>query len=293
MHDIANDLYCKMSGQADDQKTVYTYRGASADDAKRINDAPNNQYLRVDGNPSDIREMNLGGVDQKTMAFFLQTQQQISRFAGNLDALAGLAVQAGTLGQEEIIKASSSLRIDDMKDQVVGAVRRLIKDIAYYEWGDPLADPVIRKVIGGEAIVETSFPESRQGEFSDYKIDIDPYSMSGKTPSGQLASMMRALNEVILPMMPLIQQQGGTFDLREFLRKYGKLANLPDLDRLVVFSNFGQEKDSSSQPIRQSPNTHRITERISRSVPTPEGETNEMVKALMGSQSEGALAQTG
>ena len=94
-------------------------------------DTPDGHILCVD-NPEAFQEVSMGGVNQQSLAFAMNAKDMASYVMGNLDALAGLGQSAGTLGQEKIIKSSSSDRMRAMQTSMSDATQKVIQDIAFY-----------------------------------------------------------------------------------------------------------------------------------------------------------------
>ena len=115
---------------------------------------------------------------------------------------------------------------------------------------------------------------------------------------------MQTLNQVvqgvIMPSMPLMQQQGMGLDMGALLRIYSQYANMPELNEIITQQGqapepgTGRDQESQSQP----PVTHRTNERISRPGSTRGGAEQVLINNMMGgrmqgSQQDAAARQTG
>ncbi len=165
--------------------------------------------------------------------------------AGNLDTLGGLSPQAPTLGQEGILERNASKLVEDMQNLTVSFIRNVVRDIAWYQWTDPLlGQKLVMNTPGGVDVPVEFHPEDRSGDFLDYNIDINPYSMAEKSPASQLNAIQQVVTNFIVPFMPLLQQQGLTVNVEGMLRSIARLSDMDDLDDILMFQR---------QPMQQAP----------------------------------------
>jgi hypothetical protein len=138
------------------------------------------------------RQVHFGGsaeADYRQMDFLLE---QFRRLGGNIDLLGGLSPASNTLGQDELVHAGATLRIEDMRRQVQQLTRRVGEKMAWYLWNDPLADFDGR--CGPDA------PGGRPAdELREYPFDVVPYSMAPDSPSRRFSRMLQWLEKVVLP----------------------------------------------------------------------------------------------
>ena len=117
-------------------------------------------------------------------------------------------------------------------------------------WGDEFTKLPAQDEI--EGLPEITFDstwnaEYRRGQFSDYNFDIDVYSMQYQTPASRVQSINNLLQSIYIPMMPLIQQQGGNFDLQKLTEMHSEMLNLPRLKDIVKFSTPQESVGSMAQ----------------------------------------------
>jgi hypothetical protein len=174
-----------------------------------------------------------------------------------------------------------------MQKQFATFTTKVLKHLMWYLWYDPnpKQKDVIKKAPGFESVtIAVPFnPEDREGDFLQYNIILEPYSMQHQSPETKLQGIRTILAEMVTPLMPMMEQQGVTLDLEELFRTVGKLSNIPELTNIIKFAtpNLDQPVGSSSEA-RQAPNTTRTN--IRKNIPgaTQQGKSAVMQQALVG-----------
>lgn len=291
LHNLINSLWRKLAQQARREKQVTLVRPGGEEDGKRILEANDGEMIKSD-DPKNVGEARYGGPDQQTMMFAMQAKLQASYLAGNLDTLGGLSPQSETLGGERLLAQNASRQMAEMQDRVVEFNRNVIRDLGEWLWTDQFIEmPLTRRIEGTELELHTTFgPEDRQGDFLDYNLDIDPYSLQDTSPPEKLKNLMELVNGMALPLLPLMQQQGQGLNIEQVFRLYAKYTNMgSDLDQILTFMAPPQPEPSQSgapvTPPRSAPKpavTKRIEERISRPGATQKGEEAIMGKMMAG-----------
>jgi hypothetical protein len=287
LHELGNAVFRKLANQADSKKTVAAFPGGA-------DEAVNNLKGAADGDgitfPSAQKPENItvGGIDQPTLAFYLQVQDLFDYFAGNLNTLGGLGPGSETVGQDRLMTEAAGARAQDMSQQTIKFAKGIFKALAWYEWTDPVRKRIIEKRIGDTDIYlrrEWS-DETREGNFLDYNFDIDVYSMQDNSSSVQLQKLNMVVERYVVPLMPLIEQQGGTFDVKFLLEQVAELSNLPAVAELVKFQGEPPVVQGGPQgnpsPSFKPAQTHRTYERINRPGATRRGRNSAMSQLLMG-----------
>lgn len=237
---IINNIMRKQARRAHGQRDIMTYTPSGAKDAEKIMGTPDQGTAAV-AEGSEIQMVKLGGVDGNLQAFGLGLIQLYDRMAGNLTAMAGLGNQAPTLGQEEMIQESVSKKQVAMQYRVVDFAVSIIRDLGYMLWHDRA------KVIPG-TIVEpgledyeptdaTWTPGEREGEYDDYDLAIDVFSMPYQSPSKKFATMLSLLQNVFIPAAPMLMQQGGTINFQKVAETAANLLNAPELEEWIEFGS--------------------------------------------------------
>jgi len=287
LHEIANSLFRKLANQAMSKKRVAGFQGGNDTAVANLKRAKDGEGIVYDGQPPV--NLDVGGIDQPTLAMFLQTRDLFSYFGGNLDALGGLSPQTETGVQDKMLNDAAGARTDAMRATTIAFVKKVFKALAWYEWTDPARERIIEKPIDGTDIVlqRVWSEETREGDFIDYNLDIDPYSMQNDTPSIRLQKVGQVFERYIIPLLPVIQQQGGQIDIQKLLDLVSKLANVDEIRNLVSFgapTPGAEQQGGSPQPqVTGKPaHTTRTYERVNRPGATRHGKDDVLTRMLMG-----------
>jgi len=287
MHDLQNRLHRRMEQDSDAHRTVNVYPAGGADDAERLRTAKRNSWHQMN-NPKDVSQVELGGVDQRDLGLAAFIQDEYDRFAGNLLAMGGLGAQASTVGQEEIIQGQVSRTEADMRMGVVGFAAECILDLGKLMWEDQTLELQSSMPIGnsGMEVASNWTPDKRVGNFDDYDLRVEPYSMVFKTPEQKLQELFQVLRE-LAPMWPMFQASGATFDAQAIVEEIARLKNRPEFKRFITFADPMGELGGDENTVRQSPITSRET--VRKNVPTGGTQANRssiLQQAMMGGNAQ-------
>jgi hypothetical protein len=280
---MINGLMRKLRSQAQRQKDVPFYQAGHHDDARRLERASDGEWTRVD-NPESVNVLKQGGVDQANMAFNISMQDLFDRMAGNLQLMAGLGPQSGTLGQDQLIKASNSKREANMQYRIVRFTTDICRDLGWLLWNDSIMETEGSYETAGVNVPVKWTPEMREGDWLDYNFEIEPYSMQYKSPSERLSGITNFISQVAMPMFPMMQEYGGTIDIQELVEIYSELMDLPRLKQIVKFQEPKPDRPGpQGEPPKQA--AHTVRENVRTNVPTggtQESRNNVMQQVLMG-----------
>jgi len=292
MHDLQNRLHRRMEDDSDAHRLVNVYPPGKEDDAKRIQTAERNSWQRMT-NPADIKQVEVGGIDQRDMAMATFIQTEYDRFAGNLQAMGGLGAQAGTVGQEELIHGQLSKNVADMRMGVVNFAADCILDLGRLMWEDQTLELHTSMPVGNSGIQVTSdwSPDYRMGEFDDYDFRVEPYSMVFKTPQQHLQEYFQVLRE-IAPLWPMFQASGASLNVQVLVEEMARLLNKPEITQLITFATPAEMLGGDQNTVRQSPNTTRTNIRKNISTGgTEQSRSNSLIRDLMAGQSSSTNGQ--
>ena len=235
LHEMANKVFRKLGRQSDRQKTITLVQAGQEDDGRRIVEASDGDVIRTD-RPEGTREAKHGGVDQASLAFMIQLKDMFVYMGGNLDALGGLGKLSATVGQDQLISSSASARVSDMQEAATKAVKRVVNTLGKYLWYDPVSSPTVKtKIPDTDFEVSLEFtPEMREGEVVEYEIDIAPYSMVDRSPSEKAKTLGELMQGFVIPLAPLLQQQGMKPNMGKFLELMAKYSNAEELLDIVA-----------------------------------------------------------
>ncbi|MBE7558239.1 hypothetical protein HS125_04565 [bacterium] len=266
LHNVANAIYRKLVRQAERQKDITAAAPGSENDARPSSGA--GRRRRRGPHQDRIKPVSYGGADVGTLQFGMHLRDLFVYHAGNLDLLGGLSPQSETLGQDQLLAENASLRLADMTDRVYRFVRQVMRSLCWYLWYDPLIEiPFTFRVAGLGIEVPMAFDATaREGDFLDYNIDIEPYSMQHESPGRRLSKVMEVVNGVIAPFAPFMAEQGIAPDFEGILRIIARYANMPELEELVQIQAPRQPEPGMirPQPVVKPAVTTRRYERVSR-----------------------------
>ena len=246
---LINNLYRKNARKASRQKDTPIYSPSGEQTARRLRNASDGEWISVT-DPREVSVIKHGGIDGPLHGFMLNSMELFDRMAGNLQAMLGLGPSSDTVGQERLIQQAGSRREGQLQTAVANATIKLIKDIGLLLWEDEFTE------ISGEdqldSMPEIKYdsswsPDSREGLFSDYKFDIDIYSMQYQTPASRVQSINQLLSTIYLPMMQSVQQQGGTIDLKKLTEIHSEMLNVPRLKDIVKFGEVENQVENAMQ----------------------------------------------
>jgi hypothetical protein len=257
LHDLQNRLHRRMEKDSDAHRRVNVYAPGSGDDAKRLQEAKRNEWVRM-RNPSEVKQVELGGISSSDQAFSIFVQEQYDRFAGNLRAMGGLGAEAGTLGQEEIVQGNVSRMEESMRQAVVEFAEECCAELAQLMWNDEWLEIQSAEELGSTGVyVDASWrPEDRQGRFEDYKFRVEQYSMVYKSPQAKVNELFATLQQ-LAPLWPMFQASGAALDVRELVDILAELQDRPELKRIITFASSGGRLGGDQNTIRSPAVTTR------------------------------------
>ena len=286
MHMLANSLLTRLAYQSENKKAVAAFE--NYEDAKTFTNAKDGHGIHYKGRPPEA--IVAGGIDPTIEALFIQVKNMFSWAVGNLDIMGGLSPMSETATQDKLLAGQASAQLADMQDAISAFAKSIFKQIAWYEWTDPVRERRLHKQVPGTDIfISVPWnPDTRQGDFPDLNFDIVPQSMREEAPGAKINKIYSILNNAIMPFMPFFQQQGYTIDARRLMEFISDYSNVPELaDIMVAMSPEMMERANSPQG-NPSPGTtkpaatHRTYERINRPGATRGGQDSALQSLLMG-----------
>ncbi len=278
LHELANHLFRKSARQAERMKEILMVGSGGEEDGARIVEANDGEVIRVNS-PELIKAIRFGGTDQGVLAMSQLARQLWSASAGNIDVLGGLAPQTDTVGQDQLLNKNANKRVEGMANQVLDLTADVVRSIAWWMWDDPIIDLPLQKNIGSGLSIPVRFkPETRRGRFLEYDIDIHPYSMEYKTPNQRIAQLMQIVQSILVPLMPMAQEQGISLNLEKLIRMIADYQDLPELEEILTFAARQEDiRRPEGERRKMAPVTRRINERISSKGQNPQQQSNDLV----------------
>jgi len=293
IQELANSLFRRLAAQAQAQKRVVAF--ADEDSAVNFKKAHDGDGIQWSGQKPESIEV--GGIDQVTLAMFIQVKDLFSWASGNLDSLGGLSPMAETAKQDQMLAKSASAQLADMQDATAEFAQKIFRQIAWYEWTDPVRERVLQREVPGTDItipVEWN-AETRQGDFLDFNFSINPQSMREDTPGAKIQKLQGILTQFFGPMQPFMQQQALTVDVRRMTHMLADCSNLPELEQLIISVDPNKILENGGPSGNPTPgtkpaNTHRTYERVNRPGATRPGKDIALMQTLLGGNPQPAEA---
>lgn len=296
LHTVTNELYTKLMRQGERQKEVLAVQGQADVDGKRIMDANDGDIVRLD-NPERTKVANFGGPNQSNLQLAIHLKDVFSYMAGNLDAMGGLSPQAKTLGQDKMLMESASRTVTDMQQTAINFVSGVCRALGWYWWHDPKKVMRVEHKVNGlpeSAITRSVYPKgsggqllTRDADWDDLNLAVDPYSLQHSTPSQKLSSLMQVVQQVVLPMQPALQQAGVAFDIVKLLTIMGEWMNLPELADIVTIQQPPAQPEGPGEPEQPGMPASTSREYVRRSLGGDTADTRQKELANMTSPEGG------
>ena len=287
LHTLANSLFRKLGRQANRQKKVTAVQGSADSDGNRIVKASDGDMIKVE-RPESIKDINTGGIDQMGLMFFLQVTELANTHFGNLNAMGGLDTSAETLGQDQLLTANASKRLESMQKNTIEFATAITKDIGWYRWTDPVRSfPVTIKEYGVEQKSSISILD-RETDFYEYNFEIEAFSMQHQTPASRASALMRVYEGVLAPASQQLASQGIFINYENFLNTLSKYINLPELKDMLIYANPQEQQEGShGESVRMNPNTTRKYIREGRPGPSRQGNNRVLQQLVAASGQQG------
>jgi len=262
LHVLINKLARKQARAADRQKDLVLFDDRAGEEAGRLRDAFDGEMVGVQS-VDRYRQVSFGAEHPETYQHLAFLFEQLSRVAGNVDLLGGLAPMSNTLGQDELLFNSASVRVEDMRSQVCEFVKHVGTKLAWFLWHDPLVDLPLSRISdlrfqisevgsatdnasparagasksGADATAEVPLRFSaatRKGEWLDYHFDVEPHSMNPDSPTRKYRRVLDWVRNVVLPTAPMAAEQGLKLDVARLARLTGSLLNIEEAGEIFV-----------------------------------------------------------
>jgi hypothetical protein len=244
-----NNIYRKQIRRARNLKENPTYTPGAEKSARNLLTSSDGDHICVQDN-QELSAIRTGGVDQENQMFMLNMMDHFNSLAGNVQAMIGLSPQADTLGQERMIQGAVSGVVAQMANRVNECVTSLITNLARLLWDDEvntIRGEMKLPGLDGYSAQSDWIPGDREGEFTDYQISIDIFSMPYKSASDKASSILQLVSQVYVPLSDQLMAQGGTIDMRELNDMLADLMDQPRLKEIIRFTTPISPAPASSE----------------------------------------------
>lgn len=298
MDEALNGLTQKLIEQAARQKEILACAGGADGDANRIVEARDGEVIRMD-NPDKIKPMGFGGPHLSNQAFSTQLWEMLNKLGGNLELLGGLGEQSKTATQDKLLNANASASMKGMQNAMVKHTAKVVESLCWFWHHHPQKVMTSYRPISGlpNPIERKVTPQQRQTvPFEAMQIQVDPYSLQHQSPEERLAFINQVVSQIMIPMMPILQQQGVSFNVAKYLELITEYGNSPDLAEIVETSSMPQPMDQQGQDQgggMQPAQTTRTYNRVNASEKTGEGQAKVALQQAMGQNVGGRPSSNG
>lgn len=297
LHEYANNALRKLSRQVQRAKDIVIVGGGATDDATTLTNLSDGEAGAIN-NLQSLEQKTFGGPNPQVFAAFQAFKELFSWAAGNLDSLAGLGPQAKTASQDKMLAESSSGMVAAMQDQVLSHASDVVKSLAWYWWNHPRKE--MRSKFEPDGMAAYAIPRSlkpasapsgvrRTGRLSDLDFKVQPFSLQGSTPQQRAATISGLMQTIVMPILPLLEKQGASVDLGEFVRLMAKYLDLPELPQIVktVEPIEGPQGSGGSNGVARPARTERTYTRRSEDNATEANKAQTGRMMMEGSMSSG------
>lgn len=292
LHEAANQSYRKMIRSVQRMKELTVAGAGREEDLSAIMKANDGEVIPL-SEPQGIMPMVFGGEHvQKVVAIATALKDLFVYAGGNLDAAGGLAPQAKTLGQDKLLAVNSSRTVADMQDRAVQHVTDVCGALCWYYHHHPTKVMETRfelEGLPGMGLDRNLGPDRRRMiPFEALQIKVDPYSIQHTTPQERMATMQTIVQQIVMPMMGLLQQQGVGFDLHKYLAKVSEYLDQPDLAEILTIVEPVQGSGGDTPQTAKPANTTREYVRHNTSEAREQSSNKNLVTSMLGVDTGGA-----
>lgn len=229
LHILGNRIARKLARQAERNKRILAYEDEAEEDAEAVADANDGETVRVQS-VDRIREIEFGGASERAYEWMNWIKTTFGDQSGVVEHLRGVDAAAPTLGQEQIIQANTSVRIGDMQNLVYAFAGKAMSDIGFYLHTDPLIElPLVRRVNGVE-VQDYFTPDARVGEWYEYNLSVEPYSMARVDASTAIRRKLEFATTVVPAAVAAQTQLGPGFKIGPYLARLAREVGIEDAD---------------------------------------------------------------
>ena len=233
MHMAINSVVRKIRRRAETAKSfVLASMAAGEKDVKAVRDVSDGDVLQIAADVNHFKQVDLGGNSRDTYDSLAQLREIENWIAGNPEAVGGLKAEAKTLGQDEMKLQQANIRLWQMNTCVRTVQRELLQKMAWHIWEDRSTDAELEMSLPSGTKVYLDWQANhREGEFSEYILDVVPYVPQSDNPIQQYQRTMELVNNVLMPLAPLSAQIGVHVDVPALIESMGEKLDLHDLWR--------------------------------------------------------------
>jgi hypothetical protein len=297
LHEAVNRTYRKLIRTIDRIKENLLVESGATEDAQRIIDASDGEGVRVD-RVDKLKQMVFSGQSlQNLLLVGPHLKEMFSWMAGNLEMMGGLSPQSKTLGQDKMLEENASRTVASLQQDTVNWTADVLKALCWYWYHDPFKVMETAHALEGLPGLEiqrqvgptgSGLALRRDRPWAELEVKVDPYSMQHSTPQSRMAALNQVVQTILIPLMPVLQQQGIGFDVSAWLKKMAAYMDQPDLSDIITITAPPEGEAPSSGGEGPKPaETTRNYVRENRPERTQQGNDMLLRNSLMGVNSGG------
>jgi hypothetical protein len=233
-----NNVDRKLNNMVRRMKEVTAYRRKDDKDAQNLANANDGDFAAIE-NPETIKSVVSGGKALPALTVILQLYKEMFDFVSNLSLIGGRGPQAKTATQEKLLNANAGAGMAVMTRRVEAFVAKVGRSLLELSHMHPTLKMSSDYRVPGTGISATrdlppaGHPQGRNWPMSKMKFQLDPYSINHRGPEERLA-FIDASVEKLIPIMPMLEQKGTSFDGPKWLEFRAELGNEPRLKEIFV-----------------------------------------------------------
>lgn len=282
----ANIMYRKVVRMTERTKEITGVAGGADADGNRVLEADDGAMIRLD-NPERIQQFVTGG--KATQAVFVVAtalKDLFSFVGGNLELLGGRSPQSRTATQDTMLNENAAAGVVQHQQKTIEWVTEVVQSLCWYWHNDPVHVMNVEQTMPG--LPDINIPrvvtpgQRMQHRFEDMDVRIDPYSLTHQTPQQRLAFINQVV-QTVMPIMPMLQQQGILFDANKWLSLMAKYGDNPDLNEIFSIGEPPMPTEANETPHDQTLPAQTERTYTRRNVAQDQGaESQQMLAAGMG-----------
>lgn len=289
--DLTNVIYRKLARQAERLKVIGTYDPGDEEYAQSYKDADDGDVVCGKG----IAESRTGGVDNNLASFGQLVTNIFDRAAGNLALRAGLGPQTDTAAQDKLLSLQVTRIEAGAQNKMIRFATEVFEELARLLFDDPVLELPGEIPIEGTPFTVTSDWKSsieegaREGRYTDYDYCVEAASMPYQSSAQKLNTIKQTVMEMV-PLLPILQEQGIQFDMAEYLKLIADGTDTPEIQRVFKTQQIPVQVAGGSAHERSMPSsTQRNYTRTNRGSGAQSPTSNEaLLSQMQSSQQMGA-----
>ena len=229
---LINGLTATVRDQAQQAKTFTVVRPGDTKLAGAVERVQNGGTIY--GDPTNVKEVTIGGSDPRLKEDVAWYYDWFNRLSGNPNLLGGTDAASNTLGQDQMLYQSAGISLGPKRSRYQAFIKGSLEKLAWYLWNDKgelggMRMSLIQDLGAGVELPIEWTPDEREGDWQDYNFDISSYTAAGQSPEERYARRKELVQNVVIPLIPLAQQQGLQFNVAKCVEELGRNLEIEEI----------------------------------------------------------------